>query len=160
MNEIRIPYKPNKIVFLLAIGFFGACAGVMGYAANTNSKGLVISRIIEFSTQGATVFYWVIAGLALIFVLLGIYALARSATTQREIVISENSLKSPKNGFSKIDVTVNLSDVSSINIQTIQKTRILNIEYPDGTLSIPDSMLPSKQAFEELVSHVQDRVNV
>ncbi len=159
MNEVRIPYKPNKILFILAIGFFGACAGFMGNIAITNDRGLVLNRIFEFSTQGASIFYWVITVIALAFVLVGIIALIKSFTSKREIIISDTSITSPKSGFSKLDITVNFSDVTDVTIQTVQKTKILNIDHLDGRLSIPNSMLPNKQAFEELVSHIQVKLN-
>lgn len=60
MNEVRIPYMPNKTIFILAIFFFLACAGVMGNVAASNDRGLILNRIIEFSPQGAAIFYWVI----------------------------------------------------------------------------------------------------
>jgi len=49
MTEIRIPYSPNKIVFIGAILFFGICSGAMGYIALTNEQGLILNRIFEFS---------------------------------------------------------------------------------------------------------------
>jgi hypothetical protein len=159
MNEVRIPYKPNKIIFILAIAFFGVCAGIMGNVAVTNDRGLILNRIFQFSPKGATIFYWVIAGVALAFVLVGLLSLARSIVSTREIVITETSVTSPKSGFSKLDVTVNFSDITNVSLQTIQKTKILNIEYRGGKLSIPNSMLPNKKEFEELISQLQTRVN-
>jgi len=159
MNEVRIPYKPNKNIFLFVVVFFGACAGVMGNVAITNERGLILNRIFEFSSQGATIFYWVITGAALVFVLVGLLALAKAFTSKRQIVISETSLTSPKSGFSNIDVRVNFSDISNVTLQAIQKTEILNIEYLGGKLSIPNNMLPNKQAFERLVSLLNTRVN-
>ena len=158
MKEVRIAYKPNKAVFLLAVAFFGVCAGVMGNVAMTNDRGLVLNRILEFSPRGATIFYWVITGASLMFVLVGIWALAKSVTMKREIVVSETSLTSPKSGFSKVDVTVDFSDVTNVSLQTVQKTKILNIDHAGGRLSIPNSMLPDKRAFQELVLVLQARV--
>jgi hypothetical protein len=133
--------------------------GGMGNVALTNDRGLILNRIIEFSAQGATIFYWVVAIAALAFVLVGILALIKSMFSNREIVITNESITSPKSGFSKQDVTVSFSDITGINMQTIQKTKILNIEHLGGKLSIPNSMLPSKTSFEELVSQLQTRVN-
>ncbi|HAS6997775.1 TPA: hypothetical protein I7280_23385 [Vibrio parahaemolyticus] len=159
MNEVRIPYKPNKIVFILAIAFFAACAGFMGNIALTNDRGLILNRIIEFSPLGATNLYWAVTIAALSFVLVGTLALIKSMFSNREIVITNESISSPKSGFSKQDVTVNFSDITGVNMQTIQKTKILNIEHLGGRLSIPNSMLPNKASFEELVSQLQSRVN-
>lgn len=159
MNEVRIPYKPNKIIMILAIAFFGACAGFMADIAANNDRGLILNRVIELSPQNATIFYWVIASASMVFVVVGFFALVKSFFTNREIVITETSITSPKSALSKLDVTVNFSDISNVTIQTIQRTRILNIKYSGGKLSILNSMLPNKAAFEELVSQVQARVN-
>ena len=159
MNEIRIPYKPNKIIFIVAMAFFGICAGFMAYVAATNDRGLTLNRMFEMSTQEATIFYWVIASAASAFVVIGALALINSFLSKREIIISTSSITSPKSGFSKIDVTVNFTDITYMTIQTIQKTQILNIDHSDGRLSIPNTMLSSKQAFEELVSQLQSKMN-
>ena len=45
MNEVHIPYKPNKTIFVLSVAFFAACAGIMGNVAFTNDKGLTLNRI-------------------------------------------------------------------------------------------------------------------
>ncbi len=37
----------------------------MGNVALTDDRGLILNRIIEFSPQGATIFYWVVAIAAL-----------------------------------------------------------------------------------------------
>jgi len=160
MNEVRIPYKPNKIIFILTIVFFGVCSVVMVNAAATNNRGLILNRIIEFSPQGATMFYWVIAAAALAFVLFGLLALVKSMKSKREIVITNDSITSPKSGFSKRSITVRFSDIIGIHMQTIQKTKVLKIEYQGGKLSIPNSMLPNKASFEELVSELRARTNV
>jgi hypothetical protein len=44
-------------------------------------------------------------------------------------------------------------------MQIIQKNKILNIVHSEGRLLIANSMLPSKQAFEELVLQLQSKVN-
>lgn len=159
MNELRIPYKPNKMIFITGIAFSGIGAGLMGYVAATNDRGLILNGILEFSPQGATIFYLVMAAAATAFVLIAFLALAKFAVSEREIVISEFSITAPKSGLSKLDITVNFSDITDISIQTIQKTKILNIDHTGGKLSIPNSMLPSEQAFDGLVSELQSKLN-
>ena len=159
MSELRIPYKPNKVIFILATSLFGVCAGIMGKVAATNDRGLILNGLLEFSPQGATIFYWVITAAALGFVVAGTLALVNSMFSNREIVVTNDSITSPKNGLSKQNVTVNFSDITGINMRTIQKTKILSIEHVGGKLSIPNSMLPSKASFEDLVSQLEARAN-
>jgi len=159
MNEVRIPYTPNRLIFISAILFFGLCAGGMGYVAFTNEQGLILNRIFEFSVEGASIFYWVVSSTSLIFVLAGILVLAKSFTAEREIVISEEHITSPKSGFSKKSIVVKYKDIISITIQTVQKTKIINIVHKGGKLSIPNTMLPNKQAYESLLNQLQSRIN-
>ena len=144
---------------IFVIVFFGACTFFMGNEAATNEQGLILNGIIEFSTKGATIFYWAIAASSLAFVVLGFLLLIISISSKREIVITEDSITSPKSGLSKQNITVHFSDITGMYIQTVNKTKILNIEHHYGKLSIASSMLPSKTQFDELVSLIQARVN-
>jgi hypothetical protein len=159
MDEIRLPYKPNKTIFVMVVLFFGLCAAVLANVALANDRGLVLARVIELSPQNATIFYWALTGAAVLFVLLGIITLVKSITSNREIVITENTITLPKHNFSKIDVSVKLSDITNLTMQNIQGTKILNIEYLGGKISVSNRMLPNKQAFEGLVSQLQARTN-
>jgi hypothetical protein len=123
MNEIRIPYKVNKIIFILAIVIFGVGAVYMGDIAITNSRGLIVNRILEFSTQGATIIYWVMAGVSSAIAIVGGFGLIKSFVSKREIVISSNSITSPKNGFSKIDVTVNFQILQRLLCKSFKRTK-------------------------------------
>jgi hypothetical protein len=157
MDEIRIPYSPNKVLFLLAVLFFGGCSALFAQLAVTNDKGLILNGIIRFSPQGAAVFYWVMFGLSTVFVGIGVAALISSFIAKREIIITSTSICSPKGGFAKTNTLVNFRDIIGFDIQTIQKTRLLNIYYANGKLTIPASMVPGKEHFETLVWLMQQR---
>jgi hypothetical protein len=159
MNEIRIPYKPNKILFIFVIVFFGAITGLGWHEAINNDRGLILNGI-QLSQQQANVLYWFIAGSSLLFVLAGLCILVNSFTSNKEIVISNNAITLPKHGFSNTNITVNFSDITNLTLQSIKRTKILNIEYSGGKpLAITDSMLPNKKTFEELIYQLQSRVN-
>lgn len=159
MNDIRIPYKPDTLKFSLMIAIVGLSTIYMGNKAMTNNKVLLLKHTIELSPQSATIFYWMITGISFIFFLLILYALLKSTYVKRTIIITDTFLIAPKNGLSNIDVRVNFSDVIAYNIQTMLKTKILYIEYKGGKLSIPNTMLPTKKAFEELVSEFRSKIN-
>ncbi|MEM7281096.1 MAG: hypothetical protein AAF438_05670 [Pseudomonadota bacterium] len=159
MSEIRFRYKPKLTIFILAVVFFGVCAGLMARAAIINDRGLVLNRIIDMSTQSATIFYWVITAASLGFVVMGLAALLKSRSSNREIILTDSSITAPKNLFSKVDLTVSFDSVTDFHVQSISKTRLLNIEYVGGKLSIPDNMLPSKSEFDELLAQFKLRLN-
>ena len=159
MSEIRIPYKPNKVIFLFLTAFFGVSSVVLVNKAMNNERGLVLNKIVEMSSASASVFYWILAAVSIALSLLGIYSLLKSVAGKLEVVITENSITAPKSGISKKTVEVSYSDIRSMNVQTIQKTKILNIEHVDGKLSIPNSMLPNKESFDHLITQLQSRTN-
>ncbi|OAD22673.1 membrane protein [Candidatus Thiomargarita nelsonii] len=159
MNEVRFPYKQKIVVSLLGILFFCVCMLCLGHLALTNDRGMILNQIIEFSVEGATIFYWCLTVASGLFVIFGILGLMIGLTTKKEIIITENEISAPKSGISKKIVSVKYSEITEMNIQSIQKERFLQIFYQGGRLSIPQSMLPSKQAFEELVNLVSTRAN-
>jgi len=60
--------------------------------------------------------------------------------------------------MSNQDVTVQYSDISNITVQSVPGSKFLQIVHPGGKLSIPNSMLPNKAAFEELISTVETKL--
>ncbi len=159
MDNVKFEYKPNVVVISLSTLFFVACASGLGKIALTNDRGLLLNRIIELSTEGATILYWCLAVVSGVFVIIGAFALLSNLTTKKEIVLTKSEILSPKSGISKKIVAIMYSQITDVNIQSVQKQRFLNIVYPKGKLSIPQSMLANEQAFEELTSLVVDKVN-
>lgn len=160
MNTVRYPYKPKVVIFLFATVFFAGCALVLGNVAINNERGLILNRIFEFSAGAATVFYWCLTAASGLFIILGLMGLIFGLTSRKEIIITENGITAPKSGLSKKNISISFSDITNINIQSVQKQELLNIFYKDGKLTIPQSMLPNKQSFDELVNLLSVRVNV
>jgi len=159
MKEIRYPYRPKIFITILGVLFFGFCACFMAQVAINNEGGLVINHVIHFSTQGATVFYWIIAALSAVFVIGAIWALLIGLGKHREIIIYEKYMSCPKSGISKKIVKINFDEVIDIDIQEVQRTVMLVIKYKGGSLTIANSMLPNKKAFDELVDTIVARCN-
>ncbi len=151
MSETRYPYQPKIVTFLLVIAMFGSCASFFIYQAINNEVGLIINGLLELSQNGATIFYGVLAALSLGFVLIGLLSMFKRFTTKREIVVGDTSISSPKSGVSSKVITVAYADILMMERQEVSGQHILNITHNDGKLSIPHSMLPSKQVFEEMV---------
>ena len=65
----------------------------------------------------------------------------------------------PRGGFARQVTTVRLADVTSTDVQTIQRQRLLNIHHPGGKLTIAQSMLPSRAVFDELCTTLAQRLS-
>ena len=101
MNEVRYPYKPKITVILLSMLFFVGCTLVLANVARTNDRGLILDKVIEFSPEGATIFYWVLTVASALFVLIAIMVIYTGLTTDKEIILTENDITAPRSGLSK-----------------------------------------------------------
>ena len=163
MNEIRFPYKPKIYILLPGIIVLIGCALWFGNAAMTNENELVITffnqSLIKLSNEMASIFYLLVSIFFIMFAMYTIKALYLGVTVTKEIVITEREIIAPKNGISKTIISVKFNEIKDINIKSIQQQQFLYILYQGGKLTIPQSMLPNRQAFEELISLVSARVN-
>ena len=165
MNEVRFPYKPSKVPYIIGILLYGACTSIAGNEAISNN-GFIIDRgfILEslnLSSQEATLFYGVIAGGSLLLVLKVAFFLVKLTTiSNREIVISNDSITLPKSVDSDINITVYFCEITNITLEAIHGTIFITINYSGGKkLIIGEGLLPNKQSFEELYLQLLSRTN-
>jgi hypothetical protein len=150
-EKLEYAYKARPALMLGVIAFFGACAAFMIHAALTNDRGLIIKNLfLKFSPEGATIFYWCVATVSVIFVLLAIAAVISGLANPTSVCLTSTELHAPKNGFSKKRLSIPLHSVQSVQIQTVQKQRFMTIYHSAGKLSIAQSLMPSAAAFDEL----------
>lgn len=159
MEEVRIPYKPRILIMLLAALFFTACSVILGLKSFYNDQGLVLNGLITFSENGASIFYWCLTGLSIAFVIAGAFGVYASIASRKVLVLTDQSISAPRSTFSNKSVSILYSDVDYLEMQEIQRERLLSIFAKDGRkLVIAQSLLPSKQVFEQVVATVRNNV--
>ena len=141
-----------------ASAFFAAIAFFMGREATLNDRGLVINGLIHLGPSGATIFYWCIAAIGAAFVTIGIPALFVGLLSSRRITLTATEISAPKFGFSRVATVVKLADIQHVSMQVVHKQRFLNVFHGNGKLTINESFLPSRVAFEELCAAIASRV--
>jgi hypothetical protein len=152
MKIIDHPYKPKAWAMALASLFFAAIAAMLAHEAMTNDRGLVLNGIIHFSESGATTFYWCIAALSALFVAVGVPAFFLSLTSSHRLVLTDARVSAPKFGFSREPTVVPLSSIIGLDLQEIHRQRMLHIRHKAGRLTIMQSWLPDKAAFDGFVA--------
>ena len=160
MELAEYPYKPKTLSALLVMLFFGACAVFIGNQANTNDRGLIIDRVIELSAPQATIFYWVLTGLCGVFVLLGLMMLVISFAAPRSVLLTEDSLISPKPFFSKKNIVIRYTAITKLALKQVKHQHFLMVHYAGKKISIPQSLLPNKAAFDELYTKLSNNVGI
>lgn len=150
-ERLEYAYKARPGLMLGGILFFGACAVSMIHAAMTNDRGLMIRNLfLTFSPKGATIFYWCVAAVSAIFVLVAVAALISGLANPMSVYLTSTELSAPKHGFARKRLSIPLQSILSVDIQTVQKQRFMNVYHSEGKLSIAQSMMPGAVAFDEL----------
>ena len=153
-------YRPKWTISVLGALFFGACALVLGATANGNDRGLIINGIIELSTDGATVFYWVLAGLSIGFVVVtGFMAIVRLTVHQR-IALGKTSITVPRSRWSSEEVEVPFAAIVELSASQVSGQRFLKIVYNGGKFTLTASMLPREKDFDDIGAAVSHGVKV
>lgn len=158
MDIATFPYRPQLRPLLMACLFFGGGGIFMAHQAATNDRGLVIDALIHLGRDSATLFYWGVAAVSGIFVLLGLATLAAGLSTTRVITLTEEGITAPRSVFARGLSTIRFSEVRNLALRQVRQQRFLSIRHGAGTLSIPASSLPDGATFDQLCALVSDRV--
>ncbi|MCP4634031.1 MAG: hypothetical protein GY855_13985 [candidate division Zixibacteria bacterium] len=162
MQEKKYTYKLRKGRFApLSWGpyFFGFGTIVFVITAVTNDSGMIFCGLLELSTIYATAYYWFLAGASALFVLIGIIILIKGANINREIVVTDSAISSPKNNFSSKIITVNFSSINKLYVKGFIAWKFLEIKHNGGKLLIPNNMLTDNETFAELVNLLEERIS-
>lgn len=156
-DEMEFDYKPKLAVVFLSTFMFGAAAMFFVYLATSNQQGLIIEKFIELSVNGATAFYWVLAALSFVMVIMVFYSLINSFRHKRSVLVTRESISAPKSGISRKIINVRFRDIENMRVEKVHKTQILTIKHTQGKLSIPNSMIPGLNEFENLLTLITQR---
>ena len=158
-SDRQYDYRPKWIIVLCAL-FFGAGALVLGTKAKGNDRGLIINGLIELSADGATSFYWVLAGLSMGFVVVaGFLAIVRLTVHQR-IALSETSITIPRSLWSSEEVEIPFGDIIELSASEVSGQRFLKIVCNGRKFILTASMLPGKEDFDDIGAAVSQGVKI
>jgi hypothetical protein len=155
--EQEYAYKPRWTVILLGALGFGACAVVLGIKAHTNDRGVRLFRLIELPEQGATVLYWVLCVLAGGFVLAAALGSVRRMTRPQRIAFTATAILVPKSPWSSEEVAVNYATITRLSLTPGSGQRVLKVTHAHGQFTIAATLLPTRQAFEEVHELLEER---
>lgn len=158
MNEIIYPYKPKLFPFILIILFMLAVSVGMGYAAAHNQKKLLLFHTIHLSTQQANVLYGLFSVLFVMTALWLVVWIVRFTRSQQTVILAEDGITVPTAGISHKVVTIKFADITYYDVNANKGKRFVTVLHKNGKLSIFQSFLPHRQAFDELVTIISDRM--
>ncbi|WP_455207428.1 hypothetical protein [Kaarinaea lacus] len=158
MEIAEYPYKPKPFSAIMIILFCGAFSSFIGSKAMTNDRGLILNKVIEFSTSGATIFYWILTGVFILSTAAGLFMLAKSFSAPRFVRLTEETLISPKSGFSKNNIIIPYKNITNLSFQKVKSQIFLIVHYSGKKISIPQSLLPDEETFNEFCSKLSKNI--
>ncbi len=139
--------------------FFAVCAAALGHRASTNTKGLSLNGIIEFSPAGASIFYGFLAVLSLVFVVLAWWTIvAMKIRGIPDLVLSADAISFPVGFPFKRAFDLPYSQITGLNRNDISGQRLLIIVTKSKKHQIALNWLGSKEAEARMVQELADRL--
>lgn len=158
-QNMTFPCRPSSMMLLGAGLFFLGCMTVLGHRASTNTKGLSLNGIIEFSPAGASIFYGVLAVLSLIFVVLALWTIiALKIRAVPDVMLTAGAISFPVGFPFKRAFELPYSQITGLSRSDISGQRLLIIQSKTKKHQITLNWLGSKEAEARLVQELADRL--
>ncbi|MBM3343553.1 MAG: hypothetical protein FJY56_15800 [Betaproteobacteria bacterium] len=157
--EHQYPNKPGWLT-IIAVGVgFAACAAILARAAQTNTRGISLFRIITLDVGTATVFLWVLAALAASFVVIALALVWHRFAFRQRIAITSSGIILPEGRWSRAERFIPYAATHDLETVQTQGQRFLYVYHDGGKHIITAAMLPSKAVFEVVCALIAEKRN-
>lgn len=152
--------RPSPWVMLLCGLFFGAGTAVLAWKAQTNDRGLILNGLIEFSQNGATIFYWVLAVVSALFVVTAAWTIFTTLVHGvPDVTLSNESISFPVGFPVKRAMTLPLSQIENLSRAEVNGQRFLMLHSAGKKHHISLNWLESKEAGQRLEEELRRRLS-
>lgn len=157
MTATRFAYKPKTLTMILAGVFFLLCAVALFFRAASNDSGLILNGIIEMDQGSATIFYYVLAVLALVMAAGGVFGFVTSLGGPRFLVLDDTGVEIPGNASRK-PVRIAYTAITGLQPGGAYKQRWVYVVHTGGRQAIMGSMLANAAQLDEIANLLAERV--
>ena len=151
-------YKPKVTVMALCVVFFGLGAVVLTPVAMNNAQGLVLNGVVTFSSSSASVFYWVLVGVSLVFVGIGFWGIWRGLTSKDVVRLGSDALEIPKKKAADGTLRLNYAGISAVETRKINGQTFVDVIGTEGKATIQKQFFRNAKTFEDFMNRLQDRL--
>ena len=131
---------------------FGAGALWFAYMALTNDRGLILCRI-PITENGATIFYWVFAGLGALVSACDAAKVARLASLRQRIAFAKEGLMVPRSLRSTEEDLIPYESILDMKEFT-EPDNVVLIRHREGEFTLRLDWLPDERAYAEIVHNL------
>jgi hypothetical protein len=157
--ECEFVYRPRWFWIIIGVLLFGAGTIIFCHKALTNDRGLIINGIIELPITGATIFYWVMCVASAAFVFAANFLVLHRLAFSQRITFTSETIVVPRSRWSSEEIAVEYGAITGIEATEVSGEKFLRVTHSEGKFTIVASMLPTRQAYDEvyqlLLEHVR-----
>ena len=153
----EFPYRAKWTMLVLGICLFGATAAVFWIKAANNTRGVIVNGLIELGPLGATVFYWVLTAVGLLFTAIFLLLVGVRLASVCPLVVTDDGVYVPRRPLLRRYDFAAFPRITALSEQTIQRQRYLYIYHDGGKCSVMASMLPAKGDLDALIDLIRQR---
>jgi hypothetical protein len=140
-------YNPKWWLILALALFFGACGALAVNKATHNSVGLIINGIIELGPAGATAFYWVMAALAGLFVLMAILLALRRIANPQTLELGTEALRLPHGFLQTKTALIPYAEIDGVSETEVNGQTLLHVAANGRRLTVAASLFQDTDSY-------------
>jgi len=154
-DSLEYSYRYSAAKMIFGVVAFTGLAASMAYIAHTNDAGLRFYRLVTVPPGVATAIYWGLAVACLVLAVLVAGSVASGISKATfHIRLTPTEFSAPERGFFRKDnITVPMSQIRRIFLQTVHSARFLHVHTPQGKVVVNEADI-GEQAFNELCSYL------
>jgi hypothetical protein len=143
----RYSYRPRWGTVLGGALFFAGCSGFMAYMAHHNSEGLSTVPI-ALGSQGASLFYWAVAVLAALFVVMALALAVRRLANPKFLELGHDTLALPQQRFFQVRIErVPYREIERVWEGELSGQAVLYVSSGGRRLVIAPSLLSDRDSY-------------
>lgn len=152
-------YRPKWNTIVVCMGFFGACAVVLSLKAYHNDEELILRKLIHFSVNATTTFYWILAAAACAFVIASLGMTYLRFFHPKRITLTDDSIRLPAGVLNQREHHIPYTAITEIKEVEVINERFLYIHADGNRYIISQSMLSKRIAFDSIKAALNERLS-
>jgi hypothetical protein len=130
------------------LAFFGGGSAFMVYTAVHNQAGVIIEGIIRLGPNGATLFYWGIAALAGMFVLLALLLMFHRLVNPQVLMLESDALVLPGRLFQRQPIRIAYREIQDYSEVEMYGQRSLRLSVYGKKFAVQAALFADRDSYD------------
>jgi hypothetical protein len=156
--ELQYAYRPRPLAAIALVLLFGPTTVLLAMLAMKPQGGRVgDANGLPLSPGAAAAVAWGMCALSGLLLALGLAVAVKRVRLRQRLVLGESGMIVPASPWSREERTIAYGEIRWLGEHEIYRQRMLTVDHAGGSLTIAASMLPSREAFDAIVTRLRSR---